>query len=168
MEAAVVERRYGVGVAMESAEALVELVRSHEEISNFAGGCTPEMLQAAEEELGVDFPPSFRRLVGEFGTWDNAGLEFLGVYQTLAMGNELLGSVRATRDARASLGLPASMIEVMEDDLGLVVLDTVALDEDGEAPVLSWTPDGRAERLGDNFGDYALAVCEAAVRSWRS
>ncbi|SDT07067.1 SMI1/KNR4 family protein [Microlunatus soli] len=119
--------------AVEAAESLIQLVHEYSRVSTFADGCSDEMLRAAEQQLGVVFPPSYRRVVQEFGTWDIAGLEFLGVYQTPAMGNELLGSVRATRDARASLGLPASMIEVMEDDLGLVVLDTAALDEDGEA-----------------------------------
>lgn len=142
-------------------------MRAHENAANFADGCSPEKLEAAEAQLGARLPPSYRRLVEEFGTWDIAGLEFLGIYRTPAMGGELLGSVRETIDARASLGLPDSMIVVMLDDLGLIVLDNSDLDEDGEAPILSWTPDGQSERLGDNFGAYALEICEDAVQRSR-
>lgn len=54
------------------------------------------------------------------------------------------------------------MIVVMLDDLGLIVLDTTGLEPGAEAPVVSWTPDGRIERLGTDFGSYALA--RSAVR----
>lgn len=149
--------------ALESAENLIALARDADGRINAVAGATPDMIDAAEQQLGLLFPSSYRRVVAELGSWDVAGVDFLGIYQTPAMGDQLLGSVRETLDARTSFGLPASMIVIMLDDLGLVVLDTSALDDDGEAPVLSWTPDGRTEHLGDNFGDYALQVCAAAV-----
>ena len=134
-------------------------------MSNFADGCSDEMLRAAEEQLGVVFPPSYRRVVQEFGTWDISGLEFLGVYKTPAMGDQLLGTVQDTLATRAALDLPTSMFQVKVDDLGFVVVDTAELDGAGEGPVLDWAPyGGVTERLGDSFGEYALGACRVAVQ----
>lgn len=77
--------------AIEASERLIELVRGNDDIANHAGGCEAEVMAAAERDVGVTFPPSCRRLIEEFGTWDIAGEEFLGVYQTSAMGQKLLG-----------------------------------------------------------------------------
>lgn len=151
--------------AVEAAESLIHLVHEYSDVSNFADGCSDEMVRAAEEQLGVVFPPSYRRVVHELGTRDIAGLEFLGVYQTPSMGDQLLGTVRDTLALRAALDLPPSMFQVKVDDLGFVVVDTAELDNAGEGPVLDWAAyGGVTKRLGDSFGEYALEACRAAVR----
>lgn len=148
---------------VEAVERMIELVRANDDISNHADGCPPEMVSAAEQQLGAEFPPSYRRLVEEFGTCDIGGQEFLGVYRTRAMGDRLLGSVSETLDARADYGLPPELIVVMYDGTGgMASLDVSQRDENGEAPVVVWGPGG-TETLGPDFGSYALAVCERAV-----
>ncbi|WP_329320451.1 SMI1/KNR4 family protein [Streptomyces sp. NBC_01262] len=158
--------------AVDASERLIELVRSSDDIANYADGCDAETLAAAEQELGVAFPPSYRRLIEEFGTWDIAGEEFLGVYRTPAMGQRLLGSVTETLDARNRYGMPSSLIAVMFDGMGgLVVLDASERGRDGEHPVLVWHPgsmgDETMERLGEDFSSFALDLCQRAVTRWR-
>ncbi|MEV5100234.1 SMI1/KNR4 family protein [Streptomyces rochei] len=158
--------------AVEASERLIELVRGNDDIANHADGCDVGTMAAAESDLGVPFPPSYRRLIEEFGTWDIAGEEFLGVYQTPSLGQKLLGSVVETLDARSRYGMPFDLIVAMFDGMGgLVVLDSSQADQDGEYPVLVWNP-GIAdresmERLGDNFGSFAFALCQRAVTRWR-
>lgn len=158
--------------AIEDTQRLIKLVRDNDDIANHADGCDGETIAAAERELGTPFPPSYRRAVEEFGTWDIAGEEFLGVYRTPGMGRTLLGSVHETLDARR-YGLPADLIVVMFDGMGgLVVLDASRTDAVGEDPVCHWNPgvtDRHAmENLGDSFGQYALALCRRAVDHWRA
>jgi hypothetical protein len=158
--------------ALEASERLIELVRENDDIANHADGCDAETMAAAESDLGVAFPPSYRRLIEEFGTWDIAGEEFLGVYQTPVMGKKLLGSVTETLDARSQYGMPSDLIVTMFDGMGgLVVLDSSQVNQGGEYPVLVWNP-GVAdresmERLGGDFGSFAFALCQRAVTSWR-
>ena len=155
--------------ALGAVEELIELVRSNDDLAHFGDGCPDELLDEAERELQLSLPPSYRRFLAEFGTCDVAGLEFLGIFRTPAMGDALLGTVRETLHARASWGLAESMIVVMFDEMGgLNVLDSSNVDAEDEAPVLAWTPDGSAEGLGADFGEYALARCVAAIRGWRS
>ncbi len=48
-----------------------------------------------------------------------------------------------------------------------VVLDSSERNEDGECPVVAWDPGaearGGAERLGDDFGTYALRRCQIGL-----
>ncbi|MGW2521836.1 SMI1/KNR4 family protein [Streptomyces sp. NPDC001617] len=158
--------------AVEASERLIELVRSNDDIANHGDGCTAETITGAERDLGATFPSSYRRLVEEFGTWDIAGEEFLGVYRAPAMGQQLLGSVTETLDARSRYGMPSDLIVVMFDGMGgLVVLEASRPDKEGEYPVLVWNPGSidRAslEKLGDSFGSFALELCQRAVTRWR-
>ncbi|MFD4142911.1 SMI1/KNR4 family protein [Streptomyces sp. NPDC058572] len=176
MEEAVLERQ-GEGIrwmtsAVEASERLIQLVRDNEDIANHAEGCDVGMLTRAERELGVEFPPSYRRVLEEFSTWDIAGTEFLGVYQTPLRGEVLLGSVAETLDARSKVGLPADLIVVKLDDVwGFVVLDVSQRGQDGEYPVRAWNPGlpdrDSMGRVGDNFGSFALNECQMAVTQWR-
>ncbi|MEW2188234.1 SMI1/KNR4 family protein [Streptomyces cellulosae] len=158
--------------AIQASEQLIELIHRNEDIANYADGCDAETMAAAEDALGISFPPSYRYLIEEFGTWDIAGEEFLGVYTTPAMGSTLLGSVAETLDARNQYGMPPNLIVVMFDGMGgLVALDSSHVDQQGEYPVVVWNPgvmhSEDAERLGEAFGPFAYAQCQRAVTSWR-
>lgn len=158
--------------ALDAVDELISLVRLNSDIAHHAGGCPPEVLRLAEAQLGLRFPPSYRRFVAEFGTCDIAGEEFLGVYRTDAMGDQLLGSVRETVNARGRWGLPAAMLVAMFDGMGgLIVLNTAVKNSEDESPVLVWTPagneSGNTEQLAQDFGRYALGLCKSAVQRWR-
>jgi antitoxin YobK len=158
--------------AVDDSERLIELIASNDDIAHHADGCDAATLTAAESAIEIAFPPSYRRLVEEFGTFDIAGVEILGVYQTQAMGETLLGSVIETLDARRQYGLPSELIVVMFDGMGgLIVLDGLEPDIEGEYPVRVWSPGGAdrggMEQLGTSFGSYALDLCQRAVTRWR-
>jgi hypothetical protein len=159
--------------AVEASERLIELIRGPDGIARYSSGCEDRTIAAAERELGAALPPSYRRLIQEFGTWEFAGEEFLGIYQTRAMGAKLLGTVIETLEARDQFGMPTDLIVVMSDGMGgLVVLDASQVDQDGEYPVLVWNPGcldrDSMERLGDNFGSFALDIYQDAVSRRRA
>ncbi|WP_416967094.1 SMI1/KNR4 family protein [Streptomyces sp. 4F14] len=127
--------------AVEASERAIVLIRANGDIAHHAEGCDGQTLAAAERALGLKFPPSCRRLIEEFGTWDVPPKEFLGVYRTPARGDTLLGSVAQTLEARTAVRLPRHLLVVMLDDVwSFVVLDTSQTDEDGECPVFAWNP----------------------------
>lgn len=59
--------------AVEASERLIELARDSDDIANHAGGCEAGVLATVERDVGVTFPPPYRRMIEEFGTWDIAG-----------------------------------------------------------------------------------------------
>lgn len=156
--------------AVEAVDEFIDLVRANEDIANHADGCTPEMITAAENDLGLKFPPSYRRLLEELGTCDIGGTAFLGVYQTKAGGERLWGSSCETLDARGRWGMPHSLIAVEYDGMGgTVVLDSSQPDSDGEYPVLVWDVEagarGTMEVLAPDFGTYALGEGRRVVQA---
>ena len=158
--------------AIAAADALVVLIRANQDVSNYGPGCGSEVVRAAEGELGVCLPPSYRRLVEEFGAWDIAGEEFLGIIPGHGSGNWPGEVVYETLRARGQQGLPEEMVVTMFDGMGgLIVIDTACTDEQGECPVRAWTGTlgvpARVDDLAPSFGEYALRICEKAVLRWR-
>ncbi|WP_405617957.1 SMI1/KNR4 family protein [Streptomyces sp. NBC_00076] len=98
--------------AVDASAQVADLIRANEGIAQHGDGCSPEVIARAEAEMGLVFPPSYRRLIEEFGTWDVPPTEFLAIYQTPAMGEELLGTPAFTREDRAELGLPQHFMVV--------------------------------------------------------
>ncbi|MFI7122908.1 SMI1/KNR4 family protein [Amycolatopsis sp. NPDC049868] len=139
-------------MSVEASERLIELIRANEDISNHADGSDEATISAAERTLGVAFPPSYRRLIQEFGAWEIAGEEFFG-------------SIAETLDMRRDHGMPSELILVTFDGMGgAVVLDSSQQDDSGEYPVLAWVhADETREKLGDDFGSFALALCARAL-----
>ncbi|GAA2407075.1 hypothetical protein GCM10010255_47850 [Streptomyces coeruleofuscus] len=156
--------------AIEASEQVIRLVRENEGFANHADGCTPAMIERAERELGLAFPPSYLRLLEEFGTWEIGAKEFLGVYQTPARRDALLGTVADTLGDRVALGLPHHLMVIMHDDVwDVVVLDTSLPDKNREFPVYAWNPGvldgGLMEKVADDFGSFALAECRQALKT---
>ncbi|MFI7399731.1 SMI1/KNR4 family protein [Streptomyces sp. NPDC049541] len=149
---------------LQAAEQAIRLMRAHEDIVQHGDGCPAEVIARAEAEMGLVFPPSYRRLIEEFGTWEIPPTEFPGVYKTPALGDKLLGSPAYTLEDREVLGLPHHFLVVMHDDVWeVVVLDTSQPDQAGEYPVYAWNPGvlegGLMEKVSDNFGEFTLAEC---------
>lgn len=154
---------------VEAVEALGKLLRQHPDSSNWTGGMTSSDIRRAEALLGVSFPASYRRFLADLGSCEAAGTEFLGLYRTPAMGEQLLGTVTETLEARADLRLPHALLVIQYDGMGgLVSLDASRLDPAEEAPVVVWDPGtparGRPEPIATDFGSYALDVCARALR----
>ena len=153
----------GLMTPLEASRQVIRLVRAHKDDARHHDGCSSGTIARAERELGLTFPPSYRLLIEEFGTWEVPPTEFLGVYRTGLAGDVLRGSVAETLDARAA-GLPPELMVVLLDDVWMrVVLDTSRPDANGEYPVFAWNPGvvdgGLMERLADSYGEFALAAC---------
>jgi antitoxin YobK len=56
-----------------------QLVANHPDLADFAGPRDEALVRAAEETLGVQFPPSYRRFLRKFGAGSFGGQEVYGV-----------------------------------------------------------------------------------------
>jgi hypothetical protein len=154
---------------VESVRELAELIRNNPDEANFTGGLSEEDIARAEAELSATFPPSYREFLRVLGSCEADGVELLGIYRTPARGDQLLGTVSETLDARADERFPPDLLVIEYDGMGgLISLDPSRKDEDGEYPVVAWDPGAEArggpERLAEDFGTYALRKCGRALR----
>jgi hypothetical protein len=60
-------------------EEASELIASHPDLGDFAGPRDEELVRAAEQALGVEFPPSYRRFLRDYGAGSFGGQEIYGV-----------------------------------------------------------------------------------------
>lgn len=156
--------------AEESVAELIRLLEQHPEESNWTGGLSAEDISSAEEQLGVPFPPSYRKFLSDLGSCEADGTEFLGIYRTPPMGDALLGTVHETLQAREDPRFPRELLVIQYDGMGgLVSLDASRRNEAGETPVVAWDP-GSADRggpevLAPDFGTYVLRQCTRALQS---
>jgi hypothetical protein len=61
---------------MSDYERAAALIAESKDDADFAGPRPPELIQAAEEALGVQFPPTYRRFVSEMAQATSARPRF--------------------------------------------------------------------------------------------
>jgi len=133
------------------------------EYADFGPPATPELIDEAEDYLGLKFPPSYREFLAEAGCGSFAGREIFGIVPGGIAATAIPSVTFATSDQRRH-GLPHQFIVV--EDPGTeeaYVLDTSDLGPDSEAPVKVWTPGsdpGDLEVLAPDFGTYLLTAAE--------
>ncbi|MFD4555572.1 SMI1/KNR4 family protein [Streptomyces sp. NPDC058469] len=71
---------------IEASRQVIGLVRADKDNARHHHGCSPDTIARAEREMGLTFPPSYRLLIEEFGTWEVPPTEFLdgGLMERLA------------------------------------------------------------------------------------
>jgi len=116
------------------------------------------LIEAAQAALGVTFPPSYRAFVKELGAGDAAAQEFFGVIDDNWADSTVPNGIWLTLQERTDAGLPAHLVVVYEEGDGTyLALDTARVAEDGENPVVAWTPGAsrpgdELEQVADDFG----------------
>lgn len=139
---------------IELVERVRRRLREHENTCEIAGPVPEAAIAAAEEALGVTFPPSYRTFLRTFGGIAipaHLGIvhDFVGVTQE----NVNEGVVRRTLEARAERKLSENLVVV---GIGAQSQEWFCLDvsrtaANGEAPVLMY--DARDNALDQQFYD---------------
>ena len=121
-------------------------------------GPKPEALIAlAERRLGLGFPASYRRFLGEYGCGDIEGLEIYGLINENFEFAGVPDAIGVTLKARRNWGLAQTLVIISRPGDGsshaLDTSQTLA----GECPVVAFNAVGGAhEQIAESFGDYLL------------
>jgi SMI1-KNR4 cell-wall len=108
-----------------------------------AGPVSETALLAAEQNLRVHFPPSYRQFLGDFGAGTIGYYEIFGLSETEAPNEPPLwrNVVKETMRSRKSGTIPVGFIVFTSDGQGCrFFLDTSRTDSGGECPVIAWGP----------------------------
>lgn len=152
-------------MGMTEYERAVTIIADHPELNLFSGPKEPALLERAEERLGLNFPPIYRRFVLEFGAGGFGGTEIYGVTGPEFDSSSIPNVVWLTLHRRQVEGLPHHLVPIHDLDDGLV--DCLDLNEskEGEAPVVTIDsgpdPEGtQAATQAADFGSYLLALVQ--------
>lgn len=132
---------------------------------DFEGAKPETLVSKAESALGMNFPPSYRRFLLEMGCGDIEGFEVYGIINDNFESSSIPNGIWMTLDLRKKIGLDKKYIVVGEGGDGTFhAIDTGAIGESGENPVVRLSVDGRlSEAMADSFGSYLLDQIEAII-----
>lgn len=134
----------------------------------FVGPRPESMIVAAEQALGVRFPPTYRRFVSEFGCGSFTGTYVYGLGQSLDQ-PVAANTVWKTKQERKHR-LPAAFVVVGAVGEGTsLALDLARRDPNEESPTVTWglvsAEDHASEVVAVTFGAYLLERVRVALRA---
>jgi antitoxin YobK len=141
-------------MSMADLERAIELIQVSGG-GDFSGPRTEDQVVYAEQALGVEFPPTYRRFVRRLGSGGIFGEEFYGVVSG-AFGNDgVPNAVWVTLNDRRLSNLPDSLVIIgATGDGGSYAIDLSEQYADGESPVVEWSYDSPPFKriVADDFG----------------
>jgi hypothetical protein len=104
-----------------------------------AGPVSPEKIHQAERMLGVEFPPSYKAYMAEYGALEIDGRTFAGLTpRDVGSAGDV---VAFTKHAREKYGLPEQYVALdFQDGDAFLSIDTAQRDADDESPMVLISP----------------------------
>ncbi len=143
----------------------IRLIMENDELAEFAGGVsTSETIARAEERLGVEFPPSYRRFLEQLGAGRFGAQVFFGLSEATDHREWDVVSHTLDRRAHSNLGDTDVVVGPYGKEANFV-LDCTRPGDDDECPVAE-VPVGYSDiqepnYFEDSFGRFMYArVCD--------
>jgi cell wall assembly regulator SMI1 len=136
--------------------------------ANIAGPASEEMIKAAEDELGVRFPPSYRYFLKSYGAALCTGFEIGGLFTSSGDDEPPLWTdvvTAALRKRRISRGsIPNEYIPISDEGGDYTFyLDTTQRRSDGECPVVVLGPGADDVVVAESFFDFVTRTFERGI-----
>ena len=133
-----------------------------------AGPAAPEMIAAAERELGVRFPSSYRWFLSSYGAAVGDGFQVAGLFEGDYETEPPLWShvVTCTLQLRRAAGgnLPAAYVAISDDGGDYkFYLDTSRRNSEDECPVIVLGPGAEDVVVAEEFSDFLRRACEDSI-----
>jgi hypothetical protein len=142
---------------MSNLEELFELLQSRKDKIEFYGPKNETLVASLEKALSVDFPPSYRQFLLNFGGAFFYGNAISGIWNN----NPLLPNEGSTFGDticyKKDYGMPGYLIVIQPDEDAPHYLDTKEKDENGEMPVVCYElHSGHIEVIAKSFREYLI------------
>ena len=139
-------------------ERAFDFIRNAED-ADFDGEKSEELVEKAEDFLGLKFPQEYRKFLLEFGCGDLNGIEIYGVINDKFEMNIVPDAIALTARERKEHSLEKTVILISDSDEYYYALD-LGREHDGIAPVIDLLPSKKPERcqtLYNSFGEFLCA-----------
>ena len=136
-------------------------MRGHPDLFWSVGGCSEELIQRAEHQVGQRFPPSYRYFLSELGTASFGGNEFYGLIPHNFEGTGGPNALWIYRTKIAEFEQPARYFEFFDyGDGTTVALDLDSRDASDECALAETHAGGWEEYVEDVEGDFGTFLLE--------
>ncbi len=152
-------------MSIKNYETALQIIAEHPDLSDFDSPAPEQKVEAAEEILGLTFPPSYRRFLLDLGVGGFGSQEIYGITPGDLTGASVPNGIWYTLIKRERAALPKELVVVYGvGDGELFCIDT-GVRKDGECPVIAYQPgfpssEQRREVVAEDFGALLLELVQ--------
>lgn len=143
---------------------------NHADKVHISGNKNEELIKAAENILGLKFPPMYRLFLKKYGCGGLGYVEVYGLTKESSPDFEKPGipdGIWLTLEERKTGGLPNHFIIISDTGDGYwYCLDSSCSNLNSEYPVIIWgldIPEKNKEKVADDFGEFLLQQIENSL-----
>lgn len=155
-------------MSMRDYEEAVKIITKYPAKQSFVGPRPESLIQAAEKRLGLEFPPTYRRFLLEYGAGSFGSSEICGVIDYDFEHSSVPDAIWYTLIERNEARLPNELIVIYEVGDGELLCLDLGAKESGEAPVVAYQPGLPPEKqskevIAKDFGEFLLQIVQREV-----
>lgn len=156
-------------MSVETYQKAKEIIMNEEEIADFVGDRTDELISLAEEKLGLKFTGLYLDYLKTFGAGNFGAQEIYGIIDADFENSSVPDAVWYTLTERKEIRLPDNLLVIYDTGSDeLFCLDFNQRDDNGEPKVVSLVPgvdleSQTYELIANDFGDFLLDLVKQEV-----
>lgn len=149
-------------MSVETYQKAKQIIHDNEDLADFIGGRSNELIKLAEEKLGVKFTGLYLDYLQTFGVGNFGAQEIYGIINDNFENSSVPDAIWYTLTERKEINLPNNLLVIYDTGSDeLFCLDFNQLDEKGEPKVVSFVPgidleSQSYEVIANDFGDFLL------------
>ncbi|PLR75178.1 SMI1/KNR4 family protein [Bacillus sp. V3-13] len=149
-------------MSVETYQKAKQIIQANEDMADFIGRRTNELIKLAEEKLGVKFTGLYLDYLQTFGAGNFGAQEIYGIINDNFENSSVPDAIWYTLTERKEINLPNNLLVIYDTGSDeLFCLDFNQLDEKGEPKVVSFVPgidleSQSYEIIANDFGDFLL------------
>lgn len=156
-------------MSVETYQKAKEIIMNEEEIADFVGERTDELISLAEEKLGLKFAGLYLDYLKTFGAGNFGAQEIYGIIDADFENSSVPDAIWYTLTERKEIRLPDNLLVIYDTGSDeLFCLDFNQRDDNGEPKVVSLVPGVDLESqtyeiIANDFGDFLLDLVKQEV-----
>jgi hypothetical protein len=147
-------------------ENAVDLIEQHSDLVDFVGNTTEKLVGKAERQLGLKFPPLYRKFLLDFGAGNFGSEEIYGIIKDDFENSGIPDAVWFTLKQRMEMNLPHNLVIVYHTGgEEMFCINTGRQNNLNESPIVIYKIGVRPEHqfyetVANDFGEFLLQrVC---------
>jgi antitoxin YobK len=155
-------------MSMQQLSEAVQIIEEHPEKAFFVGTRPETLVRAAEQELGLQLPETYREFVLRLGAGNFGSAEFYGVTDNNYHRGAVPNGIWFTLTERQEVGLPRNLVVIGSTGDGDLYCLHVGNNE--ESPVIIYQPgipenEQARELVARDFGEFLLQKLKAELET---
>ena len=156
-------------MSIETYEEAKQMILNNDDIADFVGGCTIDLINLAEEKLGLNFTGLYLDYLQTFSAGNFGAQEIYGIISADFENSSVPDAIWYTLSERKEINLPSNLLVIYDTGSDeLFCLDFNQLDYKGEPKVVSYVPGVELENqtyeiIANDFGDFLLDLVKQEI-----